>query len=86
MKVALAATKGDQTLAELGEPFEVHPNQIQDGKKRLVEGAEDVFGGNAVPAQHKEKRVEKLHLRPSEGVSLGPTAGLDGLALALCRA
>ena len=29
-KVALAANKGDKTLAELAEQFDVHPNQIQD--------------------------------------------------------
>ena len=62
-KVALAAVKGEKTIAELSQQFDVHPNQIQDWKKRLVEGAEDVFGGNAVEAQHNEKEVEKLHAK-----------------------
>ena len=43
-KVALAAVKGDRTLAELATQFEVHPNQIQTWKKKLVKCAEDVFG------------------------------------------
>ena len=43
-KVALAALKGDKTLAELSEQFDVHPNQITDWKARLQEGAADVFG------------------------------------------
>ena len=62
-KVALAAVKGEHTLAELADQFDIHPNQIQDWKRRLLEGAEDVFGGNAVEAAHNEKEVEKLHAK-----------------------
>ena len=43
-KVALAALKGDKTLAELATQFDVHPNQITDWKTRLAEGAANVFG------------------------------------------
>ncbi|MGH8469179.1 MAG: transposase [Gammaproteobacteria bacterium] len=42
-KVALAALKGDRTLAELSQQYEVHANQIMDWKKRLVDGAERLF-------------------------------------------
>ena len=65
-KVALAAVKGEHTLAELAEQFDVHPNQIQDWKRRLVEKAEDVFGGDATKARHNEQEVEKLHAKISQ--------------------
>ena len=44
-QVALAAVKGDNTLAELAEQFHVHPTQITEWKQQLLARAADVFGG-----------------------------------------
>ena len=43
-KVALAVVKGEKTLAELAEQFDIHPNQITQWKSQLREGAAGVFG------------------------------------------
>ncbi len=44
-QVALAACKGDKTLAELAEQFGIHPTQITEWKQQLLTRAADVFGG-----------------------------------------
>ena len=44
-QVALAAVKGDKTLAELSEQFHVHPTQVTEWKQQLLVRAADVFGG-----------------------------------------
>lgn len=46
-KVALAAVKGEKTLAELAQQYDVHPNQITAWKAHLVDGAAGVFGSTA---------------------------------------
>jgi transposase len=46
-KVALAAIKGEKTLAELAQQFDVHPNQITQWKAQLLEGAAGIFGDEA---------------------------------------
>jgi len=52
-KVALAAMKGDKTMAELATQFDVHPNQITGWKTRLQEGAAGVFGEEKAEQQGK---------------------------------
>jgi transposase len=44
-QVAVAAVKGDKTLAEIAEHFHVHPTQITEGKQQLLTRASDVFVG-----------------------------------------
>ena len=63
-KVALAAIKGDRTLTQLAEQFDVHPNQITTWKAQLENGAADVFGpgGNAA-AQLPAIDVKSLHAK-----------------------
>ena len=46
VKVALEAIKGLKTLAQLATEYQIHPNQISDWKKQLLQRAPDVFSGN----------------------------------------
>ena len=50
-KVALAAIKGDRTVAELASAYGVHPNQIYAWKKQLLDGARSVFEGGSGAAE-----------------------------------
>jgi transposase-like protein len=66
-KVALAAIKGEKTLAELSQLFDVHPNQITDWKGRLLEGAAGVFGADAASAPPAATAdVKTLHAKIGE--------------------
>ena len=67
-KVAIAAIKGDRTLAELAEQFDVHPNQITSWKAQLEGGATaDVFGpGGGNGAGQLAVDVKSLHAKIGE--------------------
>ena len=43
-KVALDAVKGDKTIAEMAQKHDVHPNQVTEWRRQLLERAADVFG------------------------------------------
>ena len=63
-RVAIAAIKGDRTLAELAEQFDVHPNQITTWKAQLEGGAADVFGpGGGDGVMQPTVDVKSLHAK-----------------------
>ena len=66
-KVALEAIKGEKTLAELAEHYDVHPNQITTWRSQLLEGAAGVFGGEAKPDRGPAPiDVKTLHAKIGE--------------------
>lgn len=60
-KVALAAIRGDKTLAELASDFDLHPNQITEWKQQLQQHAADVFGGAKIKSP--EPDIKAMHAK-----------------------
>ena len=60
-KVALAAVKGDRTVAELASDFQVHPSRIHAWKKELVEGALEVFQDSRSQDKTNDALVAQLY-------------------------
>ena len=64
-KVALAAIKGDRTIVQIAEQFDVHPNQVTSWKAQLEGSAADVFGAGGGPAEPAVD-VKSLHAKIGE--------------------
>jgi transposase len=83
-KVALAAVRGELTLAELAQQFDVHPNQVTQWKAQLQEGAAGVFGsaagsGLAAPAVDLKSLHAKIGELTLENDFLGGALSKAGL-------
>ncbi|AXJ94483.1 MULTISPECIES: IS3 family transposase [unclassified Sphingomonas] len=64
-KVALAAIKGEKTLAELAQDYDLHPNQITTWRMQLLEGAAGVFGSEKASVEPAID-VKTLHAKIGE--------------------
>ncbi|MDI6641962.1 MAG: transposase [Elusimicrobiota bacterium] len=61
-KVALAALKGDKTLAEISSDYGVHANMISRWKQELLQVAAEIFNGkHAKQDNNQEEKVDKLY-------------------------
>jgi transposase len=81
-KVALAAIKGERTLAELAHQYDVHPNQITAWKAQVLEGVAGLFGSGAASIEAAPAvDVKSLHAKIGE-----LTLEVDFLAGALGKA
>jgi len=60
-KVALAALKNDEPIAELAARFEVHPTMINNWKRALIESAADVFDKGRKTRKQAEAQADELY-------------------------
>ena len=65
-KVAVAAIKGERTLIELAQDFDVHPNQIKQWRDQLLEGATGVFGEAPRTEPEPTIDIKTLHAKIGE--------------------
>jgi len=65
-KVALAAIKGEKTLSELAQQFDVHPNQIMTWRSQLLDGAAGVFGHDKAGSAEPAVDLKALHAKIGE--------------------
>ena len=61
-KVALASIKDDMTMAELSSKYEVHKTQINNWRKRAMDGIAEIFRGKRKKSiKENEKLVDELY-------------------------
>ena len=65
-KVALAAIKGEKTMVELAQEFDLHANQIKQWKDQLLEGASGVFDEGRKEDSAPAVDLNRLHAKIGE--------------------
>ena len=62
-KVALDALKGDKTIAEIADKYDLHANQVQQWRRKLLDNATEIFGSNSKLKQNSEKDIHDLQAK-----------------------
>jgi transposase len=65
-KVAVAAIKGEKTMIEISQEFDVNPNQIKQRRDQLLEGATGVFGEAPKAEPEPTVNMKTLHAKFGE--------------------
>ena len=60
-KVALAALKNEETIAELAQRFGLHPSMITSWKRALMDGATDIFDKGHKTHKQVEGQIDELY-------------------------
>jgi transposase len=66
-RVALEALKAERTIQEIAKEYEVHPVQVSEWKKRMAQGASEVFEGGGKKAQESDFYRERDNLHRKIG-------------------
>lgn len=69
-RVAIEALKNIRTTAQIAKEFEIHPAQVSDWKKQMLDGATVLFGAGKVKHSEEEFEAEKNQLH----AKIGPQA------------
>ena len=64
-RVAIEALKNTRTIQEIAKEFEIHPVQVSEWKKQMLESVPDAFGAGKKKASTEdfEKQREQLHAK-----------------------
>ena len=83
-RVALEALRGELTVAEIAEKYQAHPNQVQQRKKKLMEGASEIFQSKAERKESKPyteddlmKKIGRLEIENDFLRSVSTSCGLN---------
>lgn len=60
-KVALAALKNDETASQIASRFGVHPTMVSTWKRKMLDGAADIFGKNHKTQKQAEAKTDELY-------------------------
>jgi transposase len=60
-KVALAALRNEETIAELAQRFGVHPTMVTSWKRTLTDGATDIFDTGNKSRKQSEGQIDELY-------------------------